>query len=211
MGRAIHAVDAGDPIGGQLRFAAVGEVFIADVEKLGPAPGEIHAGGDPLGAAVTADAMLVEDRLHVRRIVHHAFAPRFRLEPIGSPFEHGAWGRWRRRLFVFHVAADTGARHARGGLHERPHALDHASLVIERLKIERLARGSLEIGRAVFIHRHHAQEILGAEGQSAADEKRLIKGVGAGVGGAGPRRFLDHSQVLYFAALHSGHASVNVA
>ena len=73
--RAVHAVDARDPVGHQLGLAPAGEVLVADVEVLGPPAGEIHPGGDPFRAAVAVHAVLVQDRLNHAGVVQEAAAP----------------------------------------------------------------------------------------------------------------------------------------
>ena len=72
------------------------------------------------------------------------------------------------------VAADAGAGRARRGLHEGPHALDQPPFGVERLEVDRPAGRHLEVGRAVLLDGHDAQEVLDAEGQRSADQKRLV-------------------------------------
>jgi hypothetical protein len=49
-----------DPVGFQLRLAAVRQIFVADAEVLGPAAGQVHTAGNSFRAAVALHAMLVE-------------------------------------------------------------------------------------------------------------------------------------------------------
>src|SRR5689334_12915287 len=77
---AVHAIDAGDQRGFELRLAPVDKILVADVEVLCPAAGEVKPRRDSLRAAMTASAMTIENGLYHRWIIDMPAAPGLRLQ-----------------------------------------------------------------------------------------------------------------------------------
>ena len=136
--------------------------LVADVEGPGPAAGQVDPPRHPFGAAMAADAMAVEHRLHLRRISEQAGSPGlrsdFRRVPAHGqrPFTAGDRGQ----VVFADVAALAGTGGAGRGLDKGPHALHQAAILVQRLEIQGLAARRLEIRRPIRLDRHHAKHIL---------------------------------------------------
>src|ERR1035441_10675187 len=156
------------------------------------------ATGSGLLVAVTAYAERVEYWLDVTREVNHLGHAGNGLDPARRTTHCREWhGRGPGCLGALLVAADATGRFA--GLHGQKalHALDGQVVLVQRYEEEATQRRQFEVSRAVFLHRHNADDALQREGAAVADWLHA-----AGVVDGHRQRF-EHEELLDLAALHA--------
>jgi len=155
---------------------------------------------------VAGGAVPVEDRLDVAREIEHVGLVLARLDAARRTFHRvqqvdvSQVGHSRPRL----VTADAGRCFARLDGHETLHPLDRHFVLVQGHEEQRPQGRRLEIGRAIGLDRHGAQDALQRE--RAADRQRLrtageIDGLG---------QLLQHQQLLDFAPLNARHVAARV-
>ena len=194
------------------------EVFIGDGEPLGQCVLQAHVAGG-LVAAVAADAVVVEDLLHVGGIVQHAARDGLAgLRPgHGGRAREGA-GRGvamaARGVLRRFVAADAAARFAGHVVDVGALGLHGHAARIERLQEDVAAGGHDEVRGAIFFHRHDAVLHLQAQVRVLGDARvLLVVFVARPVAARGPRprHLLQHAQPFDRAALDLLEAVIDVA
>ena len=184
---------------------------VRGVEDQARVAGQVEHLARRLAVVVARDAVAIEDRLHLGDVVELARPAVPRLELAGRPLHGGRQVLGRHRRPAALVAAHASGRLA--GPHDRaaPHRLDHHPPLVQELEIDERVGGHGEVGTAVGLDRHGAQDALVVE-VVPGHAGRL--GAGAAVPRQpGPEPFFgrfDHAQRLDRAPLDPFHGSASI-